>query len=245
MNYEKAGKYDEAARVQGELEEFQQHDVNRRCVEYRSQLDAERSGMDDQHLKKLADLSAIWDRRMAEFEAHASGLQNTLAEKHREEHNAYFERIQRETEPRTVKWSAELLNLRKIEDALVKQKNYAEARDLKNRLVQMEAKEHALWKAKRDVKNASLDHQFLQKQQLEMGGLLKRIKAGREEQRLSKEHEMERLLQHYQNTKTHFDTRLKINQGQTMKQLASLSSPRRHASPQRVQSPARKQSPLR
>ena len=53
---------------------------------------------------------------------------------------------------------------------------------------------------------------FLHKQQLEMGGLLKRLKASREELRRSRKLEMERLLQRYQNLKMQMENQQRIIQ---------------------------------
>merc|ERR1719236_398953 len=83
---------------------------------------------------------------------------------------------------------------------------------MKTHANQIEAKETAAWKAKRDHKVASLDEQFLHKQQLEMGGLLKRITSGREEQKQARKSELERLLQRYHNVKTQLESQQKIIQ---------------------------------
>merc|ERR1711904_387760 len=76
----------------------------------------------------------------------------------------------------------------------------------------IEAKEHASWKAKREAKIASLEEQFLQKQQLEMSGLEKRIQSGREEQKQARKGELERLLQRYHNVKTQLESQQRIIQ---------------------------------
>merc|ERR1712032_1352663 len=76
----------------------------------------------------------------------------------------------------------------------------------------VEAQEHAMWKAKREAKIASLEEQFLHKQQLEMGGLLKRITSGREEQKNARKSELERLLQRYHNVKCQLESQQKIIQ---------------------------------
>merc|ERR1712183_720284 len=69
-----------------------------------------------------------------------------------------------------------------------------------------------MWKARREAKFASMEEQFLHKQQLEMGGLLKRIQSGREEQKQARKSELERLLQRYHNVKTQLESQQKIIQ---------------------------------
>merc|ERR1712060_915742 len=75
---------------------------------------------------------------------------------------------------------------------------------------QLEEKEHALWKQRREAKIAAQEEQFLHKQQLEMGGLLKRIQSGREEQKHARKTELERLLQRYHNVKTQLESQQTI-----------------------------------
>merc|ERR1711992_293832 len=72
--------------------------------------------------------------------------------------------------------------------------------------------EHALWKQRREAKIAAQEEQFLHKQQLEMGGLLKRIQSGREEQKQARKSELERLLQRYHNVKTQLESQQRIIQ---------------------------------
>eukprot|EP00929_Paragymnodinium_shiwhaense_P101942 TRINITY_DN6513_c0_g1_i1.p1 TRINITY_DN6513_c0_g1~~TRINITY_DN6513_c0_g1_i1.p1 ORF type:complete len:271 (+),score=79.00 TRINITY_DN6513_c0_g1_i1:145-957(+) len=212
VDCEREGKYEEAELARTRLQQLREHEENRRREELRSQQLAERLGVEEAHMKELQEFNEIWDRKVAEFEAHAANLQNTLAARHKAEYQAYLEKIRRETEPRTPRWSKDLLNLRKIQETLAKMKKYAEAGKTKLQADRIEEKEHAMWKAKREQKIASLEEQFLHKQQLEMGGLLKRIQSGREEQKQARKSELERLLQRYHNVKTQLESQQKIIQ---------------------------------
>lgn len=212
LDCERQGKYEEAELARTRLEQLRQHEENRRREELRSQQLAERLGVEEAHMAELQEFNEIWDRKAAEFEAHAANLQKTLGSRHQQEHQVQLERLRRETEPRTPRWSRDLLNLRKIQETLAKQKKYAEAEKTKIQADRVEAQEHAMWKAKREAKIASLQEQFLHKQQLEMGGLLKRIQSGREEQKQARKSELERLLQRYHNVKTQLESQQKIIQ---------------------------------
>jgi hypothetical protein len=209
---EKNGKYEEAELARTRLEQLRQHEENRRRETLRSQQLAERLGVEEAHMAELQEFNEIWDRKSAEFENHAANLQNTLAERHKSEHQAQLDKLRRETEPRTPRWSKDLLNLRKIQETLAKMKKYAEAEKTKVQADKVEAQEHQMWKAKREAKIASLEEQFLHKQQLEMGGLMKRIQSGREEQKQARKSELERLLQRYHNVKTQLESQQKIIQ---------------------------------
>lgn len=212
LDCEREGKYDEAELARSRLQQLREHEENRRREELRSQQLAERLGVEEAHMKELQEFNEIWDRKVAEFEAHAANLQNTLAARHKAEYQAYHDKIRKETEPRTPRWSKDLLNLRKIQETLAKMKKYAEAGKTKAQADRVEEKEHAMWKAKRDQKISALEDNFLHKQQLEMGGLLKRIGSGREEQKQARKSELERLLQRYHNVKTQLESQQKIIQ---------------------------------
>lgn len=223
---ERSGKYEEAELARTRLEQLRRHEESRRREELRSQQLAERLGVEEAHMTELQEFNEIWDRKAAEFEAHAATLQNTLAARHQAEHQEHLERLRRETEPRTPRWSKDLLNLRRIQEILAKQKKYAEAEKTKLQADRVESEEHRAWKKKREEKIESLEKQFLHKQQLEMGGLLKRIQSGREEQKQARKGELERLLQRYQNVKSQLESQQKIIQ-QRVERFPLTSGPQR------------------
>jgi hypothetical protein len=223
---ERSGKYEEAELARTRLEQLRRHEESRRREELRSQQLAERLGVEEAHMTELQEFNEIWDRKAAEFEAHAATLQNTLAARHQGEHQEHLERLRRETEPRTPRWSKDLLNLRRIQEILAKQKKYAEAEKTKLQADRVESEEHRMWKVKREAKIESLEKQFLHKQQLEMGGLLKRIQSGREEQKQARKGELERLLQRYQNVKSQLESQQKIIQ-QRVERFPLTSGPQR------------------
>jgi hypothetical protein len=223
---ERSGKYEEAELARTRLEQLRRHEESRRREELRSQQLAERLGVEEAHMTELQEFNEIWDRKAAEFEAHAATLQNTLAARHQAEHQEHLERLRRETEPRTPRWSKDLLNLRRIQEILAKQKKYAEAEKTKLQADRVESEEHRMWKVKREAKIESLEKQFLHKQQLEMGGLLKRIQSGREEQKQARKGELERLLQRYQNVKSQLESQQKIIQ-QRVERFPLTSGPQR------------------
>jgi len=212
IDCEREGKYEEAEMARTRLQQLREHEENRRREELRSQQLQERLGVEEAHMKELQEFNEIWDRKVEEFEAHARNLQNTLGSRHKAEYQAYLEKIRRETEPRTPRWSKDLLNLRKIQETLAKMKKYGEAGKTKAQADAVEEKEHQMWKAKREQKLGALEDQFMHKQQLEMTGLVKRIQSGREEQKQARKSELERLLQRYHNVKTQLESQQKIIQ---------------------------------
>eukprot|EP00933_Yihiella_yeosuensis_P033403 TRINITY_DN27116_c0_g1_i1.p1 TRINITY_DN27116_c0_g1~~TRINITY_DN27116_c0_g1_i1.p1 ORF type:complete len:277 (-),score=64.94 TRINITY_DN27116_c0_g1_i1:168-998(-) len=210
LAYEIEGKYEEADYTKQRLEQLQDQVEQKRREDMKSRQLAERLGVEEAHIKELQEFNAHWDQKAAEFEAHARNLQDQLKERHEKEFQTGRERFVIETEPRTPRWSRDLLNLRKIQDTLAKMKKYQEASKTKQQADIVEAKETEAWRVKRDAKVRGLEEQFLHKQDLEMNGLTKRIVSGREEQKQARKLELQRLLQRYHNVKSQLESQQKI-----------------------------------
>jgi len=138
---------------------------------------------------------------MAEFEETAEEAFEKLAEKHRLELTTFQEQFAARESQRTPKLSRDLLNLRRIQEALVKQKDYNEAMKVKRDADKMEAKELTALQAKGQetmrVKTAEI--QRCQNQEHE--ALAKRIQRSRDEALRQRDQEYRRMLQRYNNVK--------------------------------------------
>merc|ERR1719231_1669440 len=95
LDCEKGGKYDQADLAKSRLNQLREHEENRRREELRSQQLAERLGVEEAHMKELQEFNEIWDRKVADFEAHAASLQNTLAQRHKAEKEGYIDKLRR------------------------------------------------------------------------------------------------------------------------------------------------------
>jgi cobalamin biosynthesis Mg chelatase CobN len=119
-NCERQGKYVEAEIAKNRLEELKLHEENRRREAMRSRQIAERLGVEEAHMLEFQQFNLIWDRKMAEYEAHAEELVEAMKERHASELRDYQRKLLgKEIRP---KFSKDLLNLRKIQETLAKQK---------------------------------------------------------------------------------------------------------------------------
>eukprot|EP00933_Yihiella_yeosuensis_P009966 TRINITY_DN116184_c0_g1_i1.p1 TRINITY_DN116184_c0_g1~~TRINITY_DN116184_c0_g1_i1.p1 ORF type:complete len:270 (-),score=61.80 TRINITY_DN116184_c0_g1_i1:80-889(-) len=212
LDCEAGGRYEEAELARTRLDQLRQHEERSRRDALLEQQLAERMGVEEAHMLGLQEFNNIWDQKQREFEQHANNLQRTLAQRHKMEHQEQLEKLRREVEPRTPRWSRDLLNLRKIQETLAKMKKYAEAEKTKVQADKLEAHEHQAWKEKREARIASLEEQFLHRQQLEMGGLMKRLRGSRDELKRSRQAELDRILQRYQNCKSQMENQQRIIQ---------------------------------
>jgi hypothetical protein len=97
------------------------------------------------------------------------------------------------------------LNLRKIQDTLAKQKDYAEAHKMKLKADALEAWELEKWHSQRQQDLLGKEAKFKVAKQSELQALQKRIQTGREEQKKQRHQDLERLLQRYQNVKAELE----------------------------------------
>merc|ERR1712185_809519 len=97
--------------VEAEIEE------NRRKEAMCSRQIAERLGVEEAHMLEFQQFNMVWDKKMTEYERHAEELVEAMKERH----------------------AAELLDLRKIQEHLAKQKDYTEAHKIKLKCDALEA----------------------------------------------------------------------------------------------------------
>ena len=140
---------------------------------------------------------------MSEYEAHAEELGMAMKERHAAELRDYQRRLMgRQIRP---KYSKDLLNLRKIQETLAKQKDYAEAHKIKLKGDALEAWELEKWHSQRQQDLLQKEAKFKHVKQQELIALQKRVQTGREEQKKQRHQDLERLLQRYQNVKAELE----------------------------------------
>lgn len=121
-NCERQGKYVEAEIAKNRLEELKLHEENRRREAMRSRQIAERLGVEEAHMLEFQQFNLIWDKKMAEYERHAEELVEAMKERHAAELRDYQRKLMgKQIRP---KFSRDLLNMRKIQETLAKQKEY-------------------------------------------------------------------------------------------------------------------------
>jgi hypothetical protein len=202
-NCERQGKYVEAEIAKNRLEELKLHEENRRREAMRSRQIAERLGVEEAHMLEFQQFNMIWDRKMGEYESHAEELVAAMRERHAAELRDYQRQLMgKQLRP---KYSKDLLNLRRIQDTLAKQKDYSEAHNMKLKADALEAWELEKWHSQRQQDLLQKETKFKQIKQQELIALQKRVQSGREEQKKQRHHDLERLLQRYQNVKAELE----------------------------------------
>jgi hypothetical protein len=132
--------------------------------------------------------------------------------------------------------SPRLLDLRKIEQRLAKQGAYAKAQTVKEDGDALEAAERERATAERAQQLAKAEAGLLHRQDQEVDALRQRIQAGAEEQRVTRQQDLERLLKRYTNLKTELVNQQNAERARLKKGLTTLPGSLRPLSAARVSS---------
>ena len=122
-----------------------------------------------------------------------------MTERHAVNLLEFQRKLQNEMSERPPKWSRELLEWRRRQHMLARQKNYAEAQRIKKIADKLEEKERKAMEQHSAALFARKEAQFRQQQQAELQALLKRIDARRKEHIKQRNLDSKRLLQRNRN----------------------------------------------
>ena len=201
--------------------------------------------LEETHILEFNNFNQDWDKRMNAFQIHSTQLIKDLEGKHVERHEDWRNSLDDKI-PVKFKPSSELLNLRRIQVNLAKQKEYKEAHQVQIRAQKLEKLEIGRYEEERNGKIMKSEEKLFQQQDNEMEALRKRIIAGENEQKKQRAIELERMFQRYQNVKKELENqhkmeRIRLEKGQTFDANASRMSARpKTAGSQSVRSSAKK-----
>jgi len=198
---ENEGKYVQAEIAKKRLDELRDHEENRQREAMKSRQITELLGVEEAHMMEFQQFNAIWDKKMEEFEMNAKELIDNMRKKHANELFRFKDKLQKNM-PYRPKFSKELLNSRKIQETLAKMKQYSEAHKIKLKADRLEEVEMEKLRAQHAHRLAAQEMQFAQRQQAELQALEKRVDTARQEHKIQRQQDLERILQRYQNVKS-------------------------------------------
>ena len=119
-NCEHSGRYVEAEMAKKRIKELKEKDDFGKKHQIKSKHVNEKSQLEEAHLNEFNQFNEFWDRKMEEFAEQAKAIEQQMMEKHENELQRFYEELDKVV-PVKPKDSAELLNLRKIQESLAKQ----------------------------------------------------------------------------------------------------------------------------
>ncbi|KAL3802840.1 hypothetical protein HJC23_007617 [Cyclotella cryptica] len=202
-NCEQRGKYVEAEVAKRRFEELKSHEVNRRLESMKAHQLKERLGLEEAHMLEFQQFNSLWNKKSRDYEDQCENQITKMKDRHLEELKEFQQKLlEKQQKP---KFSAVLLNYRKIEERLARSKNYGEAHKVKAKADQTEAIEIEQWNAKKQKEMFQQESIFKAAKRQELRALQKRIKTGRESHNKQRQLALERLIQRYQNVKNELE----------------------------------------
>jgi len=166
--------------------------------------------LEQEHSDKFQDFNDAWDQKMAEFSEQAQALEQQALERHEDEMRALIIRVDASL-PSRPKDSPDLLNLKRIEQHLIKQNQFIEAHRIQQKIKELENEEQYKWVSRRNNKILSQKLVLDKKQDQELENLRKRINTLQDEQQKARTIELARLVKNYKNLKQEFTIRHRSN----------------------------------
>ena len=138
---EDEGNYLEAGRASKQLETLKKQEGKRQEKALRARQLAERQDVQIAHNMQYAEFNAAWDKYLEEYDQMAQMYIQQMTERHATTLREFQEDLHRQLMKRPPKYSKELLDWRRRQNMLARQKNYAEAQKIKRIADVMEERE--------------------------------------------------------------------------------------------------------
>lgn len=199
-NCESEGKYVEAEIAKNRISELRQQQELKRVESIKSKHLSQKLEIEQTHLEEFNAFNKIWDDKMRDLEGKCKDQEEMMENKHKQEFDTRTEEFNKRTSA-NAKPTAEILNLKKIQDNLARQKDYAEAHRVQMKVQQLEGEEQARWTDERDQKRSFMQTQLMKKHGMERNAFQKKVQSQLDTLKKQRAVELERLLQKYQNIK--------------------------------------------
>lgn len=210
LKCEEDGNYLEAARAYNQLETLRKQEEKRQQKAIRARQIAERQDVQVAHNMQYTDFNASWDRYMEEYDNMAQMYIQQMTERHAHNLLEFQRQLQKEVSDRPPKWSRELLEWRRRQHILARQKNYTEAQKIKKIGDRLEQKEKRVMEQMQATVFARKEAKFRQQQQAELQALLKRIDCRRKEHIKQRNMDCKRLLQRNRNVQAVLESKQSV-----------------------------------
>ena len=215
------GNYLEAQRADQQLGTLRKQEAKRQSKTLRAKQIAERQDVQIAHNMQYADFNHAWDQYMEEYDTMAQSYISQMTGKHSADLKTFQEGLHKEIMDRPPKFSKELIEWRRREHMLARQKNYTEAQKIKKVADTMEEKERS--RMHDDYKSvfSRKEGKFRSQQQAELQALLKRVDGRRKEHIKQRNLDSKRLLQRNRNVQAVLESKQAT---ETVKKLSDIKT---------------------
>jgi hypothetical protein len=200
--------------VQHVLKHLRLEEETRHVKGLTEQQESERRGLEEAHSIEFQNFNKMWNEKIDAFEEYQLDQEAAMLERHSLELSAFHNEMTG-NEPRHVKYSKDLLNLRTIQASLASQRNYADAHKVKLKGDKIEAVESERIAREKAELYEKKEQQILQRHRQELAALRKRMETRKLELERSRKKELEMLLMRYNNVRRGLENQQNIIRSKT------------------------------
>jgi hypothetical protein len=211
---ERRAQYKEAELVQHVLKHLRLEEETRHVRGLTDQQELERRGLEEAHGLEFQNFNKIWNEKIDAFEEYQLDEEGRLLERHSNELSTFHAEMTN-TEPRHVKYSKDLLNLRTIQQSLATQRAYGDAHKVKLKGDKIEAIEFEKISREKQELYERKEGKILQRHQQEFAALRKRMASRKLELERARKKELEMLLMRYNNVRRGLEAQQNIIRSKT------------------------------
>jgi hypothetical protein len=197
----KEKRYDEADTIQTRINYLKKASVERKKRDLSAVHANEMDSLEQTYRKEVDEFNEIWDKKFSDFEEESANWEEQLRGKHAKETEEFEANIEKKLVKPGGKQSKDLLQLKALEDALVKQERYKEAHHIKKKVDNKERDDSERFDREKNEKVLTVTENLKAKQALEYNALRQKIETQTEVLRKDKEHGFTNLLNKFKNKK--------------------------------------------
>ena len=160
----------------------------------------EMESLEQAYRKESDEFNEIWDKKVSDFEEESSKWEETLRVKQTKETEELEANIEKK-HFKPTKLSKDSLELRALEDALVKQERYKEAHNIKKKVDNKERDDSERWSREKNEKVNNVSDNLKAKQNLEYNALRQKIDTQSDVLRKEREQGFNIILNKFKNRK--------------------------------------------
>eukprot|EP00347_Sterkiella_histriomuscorum_P016858 403351580 len=204
-NSEREGNFVEAQNAKQRIEELKIQEGQRQLEQMMLNHQQSKQQMEDAQMNEFQNFNQSWDQSIAQKEQEYQQLAQQLEQEHTQDLEK--NRIDLEQKiPQIFKASSELLNLKRIQDQLARQKEYAEAHKVQLQIQSLEREEQEKYVQVRNRKIVSAETLLIQKQQQQMYAFRLKFESSITDMRKRRDQDSQLLLQKFNNSKREMET---------------------------------------
>jgi 7-cyano-7-deazaguanine synthase in queuosine biosynthesis len=171
----------------------------------------EKAALETRQAEEMKEFTEAWELRMSEYQANSAKQEEELVTRHSTQYFEHRSKLEADI-PTIPKHATDYLNAKRIQESLVRQRNYNEAHKIQQVMMQLEAEEQEHWGDTRKNKIEQALRTLQAQQEAEMQGFKKKATTGLAELKKEKAVEMEKLMRRFQNLKKELETHQRIEQ---------------------------------